>query len=236
MADDLKVAIGDTWQPKGLSYFAVVMMALMLITNVLNLKFVSVLGFSIIASQISYILSLIIADIMAEVYGYRRVRRLLYVGLGCLVLYAVFLQVAVILPPAPGYASDPAFREIFSQTPRIVTASIAAYFVTELTNSYIMSRLKIGFKARYFYGRALTSVAIAQVINGATFYAIAYGGVLPLSTIVSAASFSWAVVMLCEFVILPVTKQLAMAVKRYEGIEHFDSQPSGLAAPPVTPA
>ncbi len=206
------------------------MMALMLITNVLNLKFINVFGFSVIASQLSYVLSLIIADVMAEVYGYRRVRRLLYVGLGCLILYAVFLQAAVQLPPAPGYTSNTAFRVIFSATPRIVGASIAAYFVTELTNSYLMSRLKIKLHARHFYWRAATAVAIAQIVNGATFFTLAYGGILPLMTILSAGVFSWTVVMICEFLILPVTKQLATAVKRYEGIEHFDSAPEGHAA------
>lgn len=230
MADDLTVAIGDTWRPKVLSYFAVVMMALMLITNVLNLKFIDVFGFSIIGSQLSYVLSLIVADIMAEVYGYRRVRRLLYVGLGCLIMYALFVQTVVMLPPAEGYKSDSAFREIFSQTPRIVTASIAAYFVTELTNSYIMSRLKIGLRARYFYGRAVISVGVAQIVNGATFFSIAYGGVLPLKTIVSAGAFSWTVVMICEFLLLPLTKRLAMAVKQVEGIEHYDSEPKNIVA------
>ncbi len=225
MAKELTVRVGDTWQPKGLIYFAMVMMALMLITNVLNLKFINIYGMSVIASQLSYVFSLIIADIMAEVYGYRRVRRLLYVGLGCLVLYALFLQAAVLLQPANGYTNDPAFKALFSQTPRIVTASIVAYFVTELMNSFVMSRLKVRTRARFFYGRALTAVGIAQIVNGITFYGIAFGGVLAISTIASAATFSWFAVMVCEFLVLPITKQLALAVKRYEGIEHYDSQP-----------
>ncbi len=139
MQKNLTVAIGDTWQPKLLAYFSMAMMALMLTTNVLNLKFVNFAGISVISSQITYVLSLVLADVMAEVYGYRRVRRLLYLGLACLVFYAICLQIAVVLPPAPDFPNDAAFRTIFSQTPRIVGASIAAYFVTELSNSFIMS-------------------------------------------------------------------------------------------------
>jgi len=224
----LTVAIGDSWQPKLIGYFGMVMMALMLITNILNLKFVDVHGVSVIASQFTYVLSLVLADVMAEVYGYRRVRRLLYVGLACLILYAVCLQFAVVVPPAHDYSGNEAFKAVFSSTPRIVTASIAAYFVAELTNSYVMSRLKVHFTARYFYGRATVAVGLAQVVNAATFFGVAFGGTMSLSLILSAGAVSWIITMICELVVLPITRQLAMTVKRYEGVEHFDVQPSGI--------
>jgi uncharacterized integral membrane protein (TIGR00697 family) len=203
-------------------------MALMLITNILNLKFINVVGISVIASQITYVLSLILADIMAEVYGYRRVRRLLYVGLGFLILYAVCLQIAVWMPPAKDYRSDEAFRAIFSQTPRIALASIVAYFVTELVNSYIMSRLKVGLQAKYFYGRAVISVAIAQIVNVIAFFGIAFAGVMTFRLIVQAGSTAWIIVMLCELFVLPVTKKFAFFIKHLEGVEHFDSDPGPL--------
>jgi uncharacterized integral membrane protein (TIGR00697 family) len=224
--ENLRVAIGDTWQPRALPYLSMVMMALMLITNVLNLKFINFFGFSIISSQISYVLSLILADILAEVYGYRRVRKLLYVGLCCLVLYAGFVQFAVWLPPAKDFSGNQAFHDVFWQAPRVVAASVAAYFVTELVNSFVMSRLKVRLRARFFYLRAIAAVGTAQVVNGATFWTIAFAGTLPLRLILSAASFAWAVVMICELIVLPVTRQLALAVKRYEGVEHFDAAPA----------
>ncbi|MEJ0053749.1 MAG: queuosine precursor transporter [bacterium] len=225
---ELKVAVGDTWQPKALVYLAMPMMALMLVTEVLNLKFVNFFGISIVGSQISYVLSLIVADILAEVYGYRRVRRLLWVGLGGLIVYTIFIELAVFLPPAAGYANNSAFVTLFSQVPRITTAGIIAYFVTELTNSYVMSRLKVHFTARYFYGRALTSVAVAQIVNVLFFYGIAFAGILPLALMASAATVSWMAVILCEMVVLPLTKRLARYIKEYEGIEHFDAVPRGL--------
>jgi uncharacterized integral membrane protein (TIGR00697 family) len=222
----LTIAIGDTWQPKLLVYFGMALMALMMITNVLNLKFINIAGLSIIASQLTHVLSLVLADVMAEVYGYRRVRKLLYCGLCFLVLYALLLQLTVILPPAHDYPNDAAFSTIFSQAPRIVAASIAAFIVTELVNSFIMSHLKIRFHAQFFYGRAIAAVGTAQVLNGVTFFAIAFGGIMPIGLIVSAASFSWLMVMITEIVILPFTKQIAQAVKEYEGVEHFDAKPA----------
>lgn len=225
---DLSVRIGDTWQPKALPYFAMLMMALMLITNILNLKFIAFFGLSVIASQISYVFSLILADVLAEVYGYRRVRKLLYMGLGCLVLYAVFVQAAVALPPAADFPNDDAFRQIFFAAPRVVGASIAAYFATELVNSFIMSRLKVRLNARFFYLRAFAAVGVAQIVNGAVFWSVAFGGILSLHLILSAAAFSWVAVMVCEIVVLPLTKRLATILKRYEGVEHFDSQPPGV--------
>ena len=227
MASELRVEVGDSWHPKALIYFAMVMMALMLITNVLNLKFIDFFGFSVTGSQLAYVVSLILADVLSEVYGYRRVRRLLYVGLACLILYAGFVELIVVLPPARGYANDAAYRTLFSQAPRIVVASISAYFVTELTNSFIMSSLKVRFAARYFYWRALAAVGMAQLVNGVTFFGVGFGGVLSLPTILSAAAFSWVSVILCELLVLPMTKQLAARLKRYEGVEHFDRAPRG---------
>lgn len=227
MATQLKVAVGDTWQPKLLPYFAMGMVALMLITNVLNLKFVNVGGISVIGSQIVYVFSLIIADIMAEVYGYRRVRRILYLSLACLVVYALSVQIVVNLPPAHDFTTDREFRAVFEQSPRIAFASILAYFVTELVNSFIMSRLKVRLTARYFYGRATVSVGIAQIVNAATFFGVAFAGVMPLALILSAGGVSWITVMVCEIVVLPFTKQIANSVKRREGVEHFDSPPPG---------
>ena len=228
MANNLRVEVGDTWHPKALPYLAMIMMALMLITNMLNLKFFNFFGFSVIASQISYVLSLILADVLAEVYGYRRVRRLLYVGLACLVMYAAFVQIAVILPPALDYANDAAFSQIFWQAPRVVAASIAAYFATELVNSFIMSHLKVRLRARFFYLRAVAAVGVAQVVNGAVFWTVAFGGVLSMRLILSAAAFSWIAVMVCELVVLPFTKRLAVWLKRYEGVEHYDNEPPPL--------
>lgn len=226
MKKELRIAIGDTWEPRALPYFAMLLMALMLITNVLNLKFVTVFGFSVIASLITYALSLVLADIMTEVYGYRRVRRLLWVGLACLVLYALFVQAAVLLPPASDYAGNSAFVSVFAQAPRIVVASIIAYFVTELANSIVMSRLKIRLRAKFFYGRALASTAIAQAINVAAFFGIAFAGVMPLSLIISVSVFSWIAVLGCEVLVLPITKKFAHAVKQYEGVEHYDDAPA----------
>jgi uncharacterized integral membrane protein (TIGR00697 family) len=129
------------------------------------------------------------------------------------------------LPPAEDYKNNEAFKTIFSQTPRIAVASIIAYFVTELTNSYIMSRLKIKFYAKYFYGRAIVSVGIAQIVNVVTFFGIAFAGVMTLKLIAQAGAVAWIIVMLCELFVLPVTKRFAFAVKNLEGIEHFDFKP-----------
>ena len=192
MRSELRVVVGDTWSPRLLPYFAMAMMGLMLITNVLNLKFVNIGGFSVIASQLVYVLALVLADVMTEVYGYRRVRRLLYTGLAFLVLYAVAVQTAVLLPAAHDYSGDDAFRTVFAQTPRIVGASIAAFFTTELTNSFIMSKLKVRTRARYFYMRATVSVGLAQVVNGVMFYGVAFAGELPLGSRVVGLHFQLA--------------------------------------------
>jgi len=236
MDQPLTVVIGDNWRPRLLVYFAMAILALMLISNVLNLKFIDVGGVSIIGSQAVYVLSLITADIMAEVYGYRRVRRALYMSLACLVVYAVSLQLVVVAPAAHGFATDREFRTVFAQTPRIAVASVVGYFVTELVNSLVMSRLKVRLAGRFFYGRALLSVGAAQIVNVVTFFGVAFAGVMPLIALVSAGAISWLTVMVCELCVLPITKRLALAVKRYEGVEHYDAAPHVAPSPGASAA
>lgn len=221
----LQVQIGGDWQPKYLSYFGMALVGLMLTTNLLNLKFVEFFGITVIGSELTHIFSLIIADIMAEVYGYRRVRRILYASITILTLYAIAVQVMVALPPAPSYENNAAYVAVLAATPRVVIASITSYLVAELINSFIMSGLKVHFAARFFYGRAILSVGAAQAINGALFFCIAFGGIMPISAILSAAWFSWAMMMGTEILILPLTKVFADKFKNLEGVEYYDEAP-----------
>ena len=233
MNPDLKIVVGDNWQPKLLPYFAMALMGMMLITNILNLKFIDVGGFSLLSSYLTYVFSLVLADIMAEVYGYRRVRRLLYVGLGMLVFYGVLVHVVALWPPAAGYPNNDAFVTLFSQAPRLVVASIAGYFVVEIVNSFVMSRLKVRFRARYFYGRALAAVGLAQVADAIVFFGIAYAGTMPLPLLLRTMAAGWPLVMACEIVVLPLTRKLAAFVRDYEGVQHYDRAPGEKPTGPV---
>ena len=222
----LQTVVGDGWHPKLFHYFAMALLAFMLISNVLNLKFINVAGWSVASSQLIYTFSMIVADIMTEVYGYRRVRKVLYAAFGFLIFYAVAVQIAVSLPPALDYTNNEAFTALFAQAPRIAMASILSYLAGELINAFVMSRLKVVWRAKHFYARALLSTALAQMVSGTLFFVLAFGGVMPWSAIASASAFSWALILFCELVILPITRQIAVRVKHYEGVEHFDEVPT----------
>jgi uncharacterized integral membrane protein (TIGR00697 family) len=225
MKPDLKIIVGEDWQPKLLPYFAMALMGMMLITNVLNLKFIDIGGFSLLSSYLTYILTLVLTDVMAEVYGYRRVKRLLLVGLGMLVFYGVIIHVVALWPPAEGYPNNQAFVTLFAQAPHLVLASITAFFVVEVINSFIMSRLKARYRARYFYGRALFAVGLAQAADAVTFFGIAYAGTMPLPLLLRTMAAGWPLVVACETVVLPLTKRLAIFVRDYEGVQYYDRVP-----------
>ena len=225
MREPLQVVVGDSWHPKLLPYFAMCLMALMLITNVLNLKVLDIHGYTILSSSLTYVFSLVLTDIIVEVYGYRRVRRLVYVGLSCLAFYALCMRLAVHLPAPPADPMNPHFVTLFGQAPRLVIASLTAYFAVELINSFVMSRLKVRFRARYFFGRALVAVGLAQAVDCLIFFSIAFAGTMPLATWGKWAIDGWPIVVGCEVIILPLTRRLAIYVKSYEGVEHYDRAP-----------
>lgn len=222
----LPVAIGETWQPKLLPYLAVIVTGLIFITNILNLKFIDVFGYSVIAASALYTLSLIVGDIMTEVYGYRRTRKVLYAAFAMLGLYAVAIQLAVIAPPAASYANNAAFTAVFGSAPKLVALSLAAYLASELINSFIMSRLKIKFRARYFHARAVCSTVLANIVANIIFFGLGFIGVMPLSAMISASIASLAMTFVGEVIVVFFTGKIVKRIKAYEGVEHFDAQPA----------
>lgn len=216
-------------------YFDLVMAAfvsVLLISNVASNKFVELGPFKYDAGTLLFPLSYIFGDILTEVYGYRRSRRVIWVGFGAAALMALVLWVVTALPipsdPGPQPQSE-AFNQGLASTPYIVLGSLIAYFAGEFSNSFIMAKLKLATAGRWLWSRTISSTLVGQAVDTLLFVGIAFGlgGVLlgsPMDT-----GFLWAIIISnyifkvgVEVILTPLTYAVVGFLKRAEHEDYYD--------------
>ena len=122
-------------------------------------------------------LSYVFGDVLTEVYGYARARKVVWAGFGAMAFASVMSFVVLAFPPAPGWPHQEAFQTVFGNTPRIVLASLVAYFCGEFTNSYVLARLKVRTEGRFLWLRTIGSTIAGEGVDSLIFYPLAFYGV-----------------------------------------------------------
>ena len=167
-------------------------------------------------------LGYVIGDVLTEVYGYSRARRVIWVGFAALLFMAFMSWVVVALPPAPGWPGQAAYESVFGQVWRIVFASITAFWVGEFINSYVMARMKIWTSGKHLWSRTIGSTVVGQGIDSIIFYPLAFGGIWSNEQVFSVMITNWLLKVGWEVVLTPVTYGVVGWLKRKEGVDIFD--------------
>ena len=194
----------------------------LLISNVASTKIVDFGWFTFDGGTLLFPLSYIFGDILTEVYGYARSRKVIWTGfMAALIMSATFMVVGA-LPAATDWPYQEAYDQILGLTPRIVTASLIAYVVGEFSNSFILAKLKVATQGRQLWIRTISSTLVGQVLDTALFIAIAFWGLfspsLMLTLIVSNYIFKCGV----EILFTPVTYGLTRWLKHQENEDFYD--------------
>jgi queuosine precursor transporter len=210
----------------GFRYFDFVMaafVAILLLSNVIGAaKPAQLWGFTFGAGILFFPLSYIIGDVLTEVYGYSRARRCVWVGF-CAVLFMAFMSwVVVSLPPAPGWEGQAAYESVFGQVPRIVLASVAAFWAGEFVNAFVLAKMKIWTKGKHLWSRTIGSTIFGQGVDSLIFYPLAFAGVWETSTVVTVMVTNWALKVAWEILLTPATYAVVGFLKRREGVDVFD--------------
>jgi uncharacterized integral membrane protein (TIGR00697 family) len=202
---------------------------ILLLSNVLGAGKVAVLaipglgewpfGAGILFFPVSYVLG----DILTEVYGYAHARRCIWAGFGALLFMAFMAYVVVALPPAADWQGQAAYEQVFGQVPRIVLASIAAFWAGEFANSYVLARMKVWTKGRHLWSRTIGSTVIGQSIDSLIFYPLAFYGVWETETLLQVLVIQFALKVAWEVLLTPVTYALVGWLKRREGVDVYDT-------------
>ena len=193
----------------------------LVVSNIIAVKLAEVGGRVFDAGNLLFPLAYVLGDVLTEVYGFRAARRVILLGFACNVLAVAAIQLAIRLPPADFWAgNEEAYEAVLGTTWRIFVASLCAYLVGELTNSYVLSRMKVVTGGRYLWSRTIGSSLFGQALDSTIFVTIAFAGTgAPLlDTIVT----TWAIKVTWEALATPFTYLVANGLKRAEGIDVFD--------------
>jgi uncharacterized integral membrane protein (TIGR00697 family) len=220
MADELQMVAG-----KPSRYFDVIMaffVAVLLISNIASVKILSLWRFTFDGGTILFPFSYIFGDILTEVYGFRRSRKVIWTGFFAAMSMSLVLWVVQVLPPAPGWENQQAYESVIGFVPRIVIASLVAYFSGEFTNSYILSKLKIISRGRFLWIRTIGSTLAGEGIDTAIFCLIAFYGVLPASLLWTVVLSNYIFKCSVEIFFTPATYAAVRFLKRTEGVDVYD--------------
>ena len=177
------------------------------------------------AGVLFFPVSYVIGDVLTEVYGYAHARRCIWAGFVAL-LFMVFMSVVVVaLPPDAGWTGQAAYEAVFGQTPRIVFASVVAFWAGEFVNSYVLARMKIWTQGRMLWTRTIGSTVFGQAIDSALFYPLAFLGAVGWTgqQVATVALTQWVIKVSWEALLTPVTYAVVGWLKRREGVDVFDT-------------
>ena len=177
-------------------------------------------GAGILFFPVSYVLG----DVLTEVYGFARARRCIWAGFGALVFMAFMSWVVVALPPDPGWTGQAAYEAVFGQVPRIVLASIVAFWAGEFVNSFVLAKMKLLTNGRHLWTRTIGSTVAGQAVDSAIFYPLAFWGAAGWTDelVVRVLLTQWALKVGWEALLTPVTYAVVGWLKRREGVDLFD--------------
>jgi uncharacterized integral membrane protein (TIGR00697 family) len=215
----------------GFRYFDLILglfVAVLLISNIVSVKAVKIplawfnCSLSFDGGTLLFPFSYIFADILTEVYGYERSRRVIWVGFGGLVLMAVLIWLVGIIPADPLWGQQAAYETLLMAAPRIALASILAYFVGEFSNSLILSRLKIATQGRYLWVRTIGSTLVGELVDSLIFVYVAFWGIWEPALIVTVLVSNYLFKTAYEIAATPFTYAVAGWLKRVEQEDHYD--------------
>ena len=217
----------QTWLPAITAIFV----TSLVVSNIIAVKLIAVGPFFLPAAILLFPISYIFGDILTEVYGYARARRVIWIGFGCNLLAVLVIWLSIELPPAPFWrmgsletpqASQQAYRVIFGFTPRILAASFLAYLAGEFLNSFVLAKMKIATGGRHLWMRTIGSTAVGQLADSGIFIFLAFYGTIPMDSLGRMILGQWLVKWAYEALVTPLTYGAVNYLKREEKENYFD--------------
>lgn len=215
-----------TSQERSFKYYDLVMSSFVTILICSNLigssKVCSIGGFTFGAGVLFFPISYVFGDILTEVYGYARSRKVVWAGFGAMAFVTFMSWFIVNLPPASGWPHQAAYEAVFGNTPRIVLASLFAYFSGEFANSYTLAKMKIWTGGKRLWARTIGSTIVGEAVDSALFYPLAFLKVWPTELVLQVMMTNYLVKVLWEIIMTPVTYRVVNFLKKAELEDYYD--------------
>lgn len=178
------------------------------------------------AGNLFFPISYIFGDILTEVYGYAKARKVIWAGFGAMLFASLMSWLVISLPPNPAEPFNatlqPALEVVFGSTSRIVAASVLAFWVGDFVNSYVLAKMKVWTEGRYLWSRTIGSTLVGQGVDSLIFYPVAFYGVWDSATLWTVVLFNWLFKIAVEVVMTPMTYLIVGRLKSAENCDYFD--------------
>ncbi len=204
------------------STISILFVAMLMISNTVATKLFSIGPFIFTGGILVFPITYIFGDILTEVYGYSRSRRVIWIGFAALVFMSFIYWIVGLLPPAPNWPNQEAYILILGLVPRIVLASMIAYLAGEFVNSFVLAKLKLVTKGKHLWIRTIGSTMVGEGIDTSLFVLIAFYGLLSGEILAVAILSGYAFKVVYEIVATPITYKVVAFLKKAEGIDYYD--------------
>lgn len=208
---------------KYLGIISVFFVSVLLISNVASSKIVDLRWFTFDGGTLLFPLSYIFGDILTEVYGYKKSRGVIWLGFFMALLMSMVFIIVGKLPSASGWNNQAAYDAILGLTPRIVCASLIAYFFGEFSNSFILAKMKILTKGKWLWTRTIGSTLVGELVDSILFILIAFSGILPNSLLLTLIISNYIFKTAVEILFTPITYKIVKFLKKREGGDYYDT-------------
>ena len=220
--------------PRYYDFVMAAFVAILLLSNLIGaakpavLTFPNGSDFIFGAGVLFFPVSYIIGDVLTEVYGYAKARRVIWTGFAALLFMAFMAWAVVALPPADDWPGQDSYEFVFGNSWRIVLASIVAFWVGEFANSYVLAKMKVWTGGKALWARTIGSTIVGQGLDSLIFYPVAFWGLAgwPPELLWQVVLSQWLIKTAWEAVLTPVTYLVVGKLKRAEGIDVFDNDTS----------
>ena len=191
--------------------------------NLLETKVIQVGSLTVTAGLLVFPISYIINDCIAEVWGFKKARLIIWSGFAMNFFVVALGLIAVAIPAAPFWEGEEHFNFVFGMAPRIVAASLMAFLVGSFLNAYVMSKMKVASQGRNFSARAIWSTVVGETADSLIFFPVAFGGVIAWKELLIMMGIQIVLKSLYEVMILPVTIRVVKAIKKIDGSDVYDT-------------
>ena len=191
--------------------------------NLLETKVIQVGSLTVTAGLLVFPISYIINDCIAEVWGFKKARLIIWSGFAMNFFVVALGLIAVAIPAAPFWEGEEPFNVVFGMAPRIVAASLMAFLVGSFLNAYVMSKMKVASQGRNFSARAIWSTVVGETADSLIFFPVAFGGVIAWKELLIMMGIQIVLKSMYEVIILPVTIRVVKAIKKIDGSDVYDT-------------
>ena len=191
--------------------------------NLLETKVIQIGSLTVTAGLLVFPISYIINDCIAEVWGFKKARLIIWSGFAMNFFVVALGLIAVAIPVAPFWEGEEHFDFVFGMAPRIVAASLMAFLVGSFLNAYVMSKMKVASRGRHFSARAILSTLVGETADSLIFFPVAFGGIIAWRELLIMMCIQIILKSMYEVIILPVTIRVVKAIKKIDGSDVYDT-------------